>query len=184
VEETCLRWLDPEEKMRCAEFAPSTRCEGKTTTSTTVSDAYEYPNEAGAKPEIMKNLVPRPGTACSAEGKRLCGDSEWTLACEGQERMPYPLRLTPATPMPANIRQAPPDVDEGRHRQPRATRAAEVERLWQGEPSGFARILRQPVRRARHDRQRGRVGRERGGTPYKSGLKGGLLGPVRDRCRP
>lgn len=29
VEETCLRWLDPEEKMRCAEFAPGTRCEGK-----------------------------------------------------------------------------------------------------------------------------------------------------------
>jgi len=29
-------------------------------------------------------------TQCAAIGKRLCTDAEWTLACEGSERLPFP----------------------------------------------------------------------------------------------
>src|SRR5262245_28128195 len=29
LEQKCLRWLDPETRMRCAEFAPTGACQGK-----------------------------------------------------------------------------------------------------------------------------------------------------------
>jgi hypothetical protein len=181
VEETCLRWLDPEEKMRCAEFAPSTRCEGKTTHKHYCIDAYEYPNEAGAKPVIMKTWY-EARDACSSEGKRLCGDSEWTLACEGQERMPYPYGYARNADA-CNIDKPHPDVDEKAIANP-ATRQAEVERLWQGEPSGSREACVSPY--GVHD-MTGNVDEwvaNESAKPYKSGLKGGYWGPVRDRCRP
>jgi formylglycine-generating enzyme required for sulfatase activity len=181
VEETCLRWLDPEEKMRCAEFAPGTRCEGKTTHKHYCIDAYEYPNEPGAKPVVMKTWY-EARDACSSAGKRLCGDSEWTLACEGQERMPYPYGYARNADA-CNIDKPHPDVDEKAIANP-ATRQAEVDRLWQGEPSGAREACVSPY--GVHD-MTGNVDEwvmNESGKPYKSGLKGGYWGPVRDRCRP
>jgi hypothetical protein len=181
VEETCLRWLDPEEKMRCAEFAPGTRCEGKTTHKHFCIDAFEYPNQPGAKPVVMKTWY-EARDACSAEGKRLCGDSEWTLACEGQERMPYPYGYARNADA-CNIDKPHPDVDEKALATP-ATREAEVERLWQGEPSGSREACVSPY--GVHDLT-GNVDEwvvNESAKPYKSGLKGGYWGPVRDRCRP
>ncbi len=181
VEETCLRWLDPEEKMRCAEFAPGTRCEGKTTHKHYCIDAYEYPNEPGAKPVVMKTWY-EARNACTSEGKRLCGDSEWTLACEGQERMPYPYGYARNSDA-CNIDKPHPDVDEKAIANP-ATREAEVERLWQGEPSGAREACVSPY--GVHD-MTGNVDEwvaNESAKPYKSGLKGGYWGPVRDRCRP
>jgi sulfatase modifying factor 1 len=181
VEETCLRWLDPEEKMRCAEFAPATRCEGKTTHKHYCIDAYEYPNEPGAKPVVMKTWY-EARDACSSQGKRLCGDSEWTLACEGQERMPYPYGYARNADA-CNIDKPHPDVDEKAIANP-ATRQAEVDRLWQGEPSGAREACVSPY--GVHD-MTGNVDEwvmNESGKPYKSGLKGGYWGPVRDRCRP
>ncbi len=52
-------------------------------------DDYEYPNAPGALPRVMVTWIDAKKT-CEAEGKRLCGDDEWTLACEGPERFPYP----------------------------------------------------------------------------------------------
>jgi len=181
VEETCLRWLDPEEKMRCAEFAPGTRCEGKTTHRKYCIDAYEYPNQPGAKPVVMKTWY-EARDACSAEGKRLCGDSEWTLACEGQERMPYPYGYARNADA-CNIDKPHPDVDQKALENPQ-TRQAEVDRLWQGEPSGAREACVSAY--GVHD-MTGNVDEwvvNEQAKPYKSGLKGGYWGPVRDRCRP
>jgi formylglycine-generating enzyme len=181
VEETCLHWLDPEEKLRCAEFAPATRCDGKTVHKHYCIDAYEYPNEPGANPVVMKTWY-EARDACSAEGKRLCGDSEWTLACEGQERMPYPYGYARNADA-CNIDKPHPDVDEKAIANP-ATRDAEVERLWQGEPSGSREACVSPY--GVHD-MTGNVDEwvtNESAKPYKSGLKGGYWGPVRDRCRP
>ncbi len=181
VEETCLRWLDPDEKMRCAEFAPGTRCEGKTTHKKFCVDAYEYPNQPGTNPVVMKTWY-EARDACSAEGKRLCGDSEWTLACEGQERMPYPYGYARNADA-CNIDKPHPDVDEKAIGNP-ATRAAEVARLWQGEPSGSREACVSAY--GVHD-MTGNVDEwvvNESAHPYKSGLKGGYWGPVRDRCRP
>ena len=84
VEQKCLKWLDAE-KMRCAEFAPTSACQGKTTKKHFCIDKYEYPNKAGEMPGVMKTWYEAKAT-CEKSGKRLCGDTEWTVAGEGQER--------------------------------------------------------------------------------------------------
>ena len=189
VEQRCLRWLDPATKLQCAEFdKPATvgaKCTMKTQHKHFCIDRYEWPNKPGDCPRTWRAGT-RRRRRCEAIGKRLCGDTEWTLACEGPERLPYPYGdgyARDATPATSTSRTS------GRTRRrstTHATSAEELARLDQREPSRRARGLREPVRRPRHDRQRRRVGRQRvaGGKPYQSGLKGGYWGPVRTRCRP
>jgi hypothetical protein len=181
VEQRCLRWLDPEEKMRCAEFAPTSKCLGKTVHKHFCMDKFEYPNKAGEKPVIMKTWY-QAKAACEGQGKRLCGDSEWTLACEGQERLPYPYGYQRNSEA-CNIDKPHPNPDEAAIADPKR-RDAEVARLWQGEPSGSRESCVSPY--GVHD-MTGNVDEwvvNESGKPYKSGLKGGYWGPVRDRCRP
>lgn len=52
-------------------------------------DTYEYPNRVGELPQVMVTWHDAR-KLCAADGKRLCDDTEWTLACEGPERLPYP----------------------------------------------------------------------------------------------
>ena len=181
VEQKCLRWLDPETKMRCAEFAPSSTCAGKAAHKKFCVDRYEYPNKPGEKPVIMKSWYEARDT-CQSVGKRLCLESEWTLACEGQERLPYPYGYQ-RNPEACNIDKPHPDVNEKALADPKL-RDAEVERLWQGEPSGTREACVSPY--GVHD-MTGNVDEwvvNESGHPFKSGLKGGYWGPVRTRCRP
>jgi formylglycine-generating enzyme len=181
VEQKCLRWLDPETKMRCAEFAPTSSCQGKTAHKHFCVDRFEYPNVQGEKPVVMKSWIEAKAT-CSAEGKRLCGESEWTLACEGRERLPYPYGYT-RNDEACNIDKPHPDVNEAAIANP-ATRDAEVARLDQRDPSGAREACVSPY--GVYD-MTGNVDEwvvNESGKPYKSGLKGGYWGPVRDRCRP
>lgn len=183
LEQKCLRWLDPETTVprRCAEFAPTGVCQGKTVKKHFCIDRFEYPNKVGEKPIVMKTWF-EAGDACKAQGKRLCGDSEWTLACEGQERLPYPYGYERNSEA-CNIDKPHPDVNENALANP-ATRAAEVARLWQGEVSGSRESCVSPF--GAFD-MTGNVDEwvvNESGMPYKSGLKGGYWGPVRDRCRP
>ncbi|MBX3192733.1 MAG: SUMF1/EgtB/PvdO family nonheme iron enzyme [Labilithrix sp.] len=183
VEQKCIRWMDPETTIprRCSEFAPTGKCQTKTVKKHFCIDRYEYPNKAGEKPVVMKTWY-EAGDACKAQGKRLCGDSEWTLACEGQERLPYPYgheRNSEA----CNIDKPHPAVNEAAMANP-LTRDAEVARLWQGEVSGSRESCVSPY--GAFD-MTGNVDEwvvNESGMPYKSGLKGGYWGPVRDRCRP
>jgi hypothetical protein len=181
VEQKCLRWLDPEEKMRCAEFAPTPKCIGRTVHKHFCMDKFEYPNKPGEKPVIMKTWY-QAKAICEGMGKRLCGDSEWTLACEGQERLPYPYGYQRSSEA-CNIDKPHPTPDEAAIADPKR-RDAEVARLWQGEPSGSRESCVSPY--GVHD-MTGNVDEwvvNESGKPYKSGLKGGYWGPVRDRCRP
>jgi len=183
VEQTCLRWMDPETTVprRCAEFAPTGKCQGKTIRKHFCIDRFEYPNKAGEKPVVMKTWY-EAADACKAQGKRLCGDSEWTLACEGQERLPYPYGYERNSEA-CNIDKPHPDVNEKALANP-LTRDAEVARLWQGENSGTRESCVSPY--GVFD-MTGNVDEwvvNESGMPYKSGLKGGYWGPVRDRCRP
>jgi sulfatase modifying factor 1 len=181
VEQKCLRWLDPETQMRCAEFAPTATCVGKTIRKHFCIDQYEYPNRVGERPIIMKTWY-EARDACQAQGKRLCGDSEWTLACEGQERLSYPYGYE-RNAEACNIDKPHPDVNEAAIANPK-TRDAEVTRLWQGEVSGARDACVSPF--GVHD-MTGNVDEwvvNEKGTPFKSGLKGGYWGPVRTRCRP
>jgi hypothetical protein len=181
VEQKCVRWLDPETKMRCAEFDAGTTCYGRTVHKHFCIDRFEYPNIAGEKPVVMKDWYEAKNT-CEGEGKRLCGDSEWTLACEGQERLPYPYGYARNSEA-CNIDKPHLDVDEGAIADA-SRRAGEVARLDQRTPSGSHDACVSPF--GAYD-MTGNVDEwvvNEGGHPYKSGLKGGYWGPVRDRCRP
>ena len=182
VEQKCVRWLDPETKRRCAEFEQGeSTCVGRPVHKHFCIDRYEYPNVAGVMPVVMKDWYEAKAT-CESEGKRLCGDSEWTLACEGEERLPYPYGYARSAEA-CNIDKPHIDVDEvamaDYHR-----RDAEVARLDQRSASGSHEACVSPF--GAYD-MTGNVDEwvvNEHGKPYKSGLKGGYWGPVRDRCRP
>ena len=181
VEQKCLRWLDPDTKMRCAEFAPTGDCTSHTIKKHFCIDAYEYPNEPGAKPVVMVTWY-QAKAQCTAQGKRLCNESEWTLACEGQERLPYPYGYSRSADA-CNIDKPHPAPNEKLIADPK-TRDAEVARLDQRDASGAREACVSPF--GVHD-MTGNVDEwvvNESGRPYKSGLKGGYWGPVRTRCRP
>jgi hypothetical protein len=185
VEQRCLRWIDYYEKppLMCAEFAPTSRCFMPTQHEHFCIDRYEWPNQKGALPAFSLNWF-EARNSCLSIGKRLCLDNEWTLACEGEERLPYPygyLRNDDAC-----------NIDKP-YRTPNAekyialeTREAELEKLDQREPCGSRESCVSPY--GVHD-MAGNVdewvvnetGRH---EPHISGLKGGYWGPVRTRCRP
>jgi len=181
VEQHCVRWVDPETKQRCAEFDPESTCVGRKVHKHFCIDRFEYPNVAGQKPAVMKDWYEAKAT-CESEGKRLCGDSEWTLACEGQERLPYPYGYARNADA-CNIDHPHVDVDE-KALADATRRDAEVARLDERAPSGAYSACVSPY--GAYD-MTGNVDEwvvNEGGKPYKSGLKGGYWGPVRDRCRP
>ena len=183
LEQKCIRWMDPETTVprRCSEFAPTGACQGKTLKKHFCIDKFEYPNKLGEKPVVMKTWY-EAADACKGQGKRLCGDSEWTLACEGQERLPYPYGYE-RNAQACNIDKPHPDVNEVAMGNP-LTRDAEVARLWQGENSGSRESCVSPYGAMDMTGNVDEWVINESGMPYKSGLKGGYWGPVRDRCRP
>lgn len=181
LEQRCLRWLDPDSKLRCAEFSEESWCRGKEVEKDFCIDQFEWPNRPGEAPAVMATWR-QAKAQCESEGKRLCGDSEWTLACEGPKRLPYPYgRKRDAAA--CNIDKPHPDVDEAALADPR-TAPDEVRRLWQGEVSGSrdACVSDYGVRDMTGNVDEWVVNES--GRPYVSGLKGGYWGPVRTRCRP
>jgi formylglycine-generating enzyme len=181
LEQKCLRWLDPDMKLRCAEFATTSKCQSKVQKKHFCMDKFEYPNHAGEKPVVMKSWVDA-ATTCKSEGKRLCKDSEWTLACEGKEHLPYPYGYA-RNAEACNIDRPHPNVDERALANP-FTRAAEVARLDQRTASGSHEACVSPY--GVYDLA-GNVDEwvvNESNFPYQSGSKGGYWGPVRTRCRP
>jgi sulfatase modifying factor 1 len=181
VSQPCLEWL-PEptgEKMRCARFAPS-RCVGKRTPARFCIDRYEYPDVKGKIPVVMKTWT-QASSLCGARGRRLCKGGEWTLACEGEERLPYPygyVRDAEACNMDRPLSGPYPRWLE------HAPRGIDVSLVDWRAPSGEMEACTSPF--GVHD-MTGNVDEwvvNEGGHPYASGLKGGYWGPVRDRCRP
>jgi sulfatase modifying factor 1 len=176
----CDRWLD-QRADRCARYRLNPVCAGRPTDMRFCIDRYEYPNLAGVYPLVMASWI-EAQAACEAEGKRLCRDSEWTLACEGQERFPYPYGYE-RDARACNIDRVYrfPDLqafDEDRRI------SAEVQRLDQRVPSGSMRRCVSPfgVYDMTGNVDEWVVNEE--GEPDVSGLKGGYFGPIRARCRP
>jgi len=128
----CLKRLEGEVE-RCAEYAAPPICDGPTQKKRFCIDRFEYPNLEGVRPAVMVSWH-EAQDACEAEGKRLCTGSEWTLACEGSERVPYPYGYTRDSTA-CNIDRPHLEVDAEALQEPRAV-AAEVARLDQRVPSG------------------------------------------------
>jgi formylglycine-generating enzyme len=184
----CLHWLDAKTMLQCAEFEKPTRadgCLGRPEHKSFCIDRYEWPNALGATPAYMATWSDARAT-CASAGKRLCADTEWTLACEGPDRHPYPYGTGYERDDAAcNIDKPYVWPDAKRFFDPK-TRDSELARLDQREPSGARSSCVSPY--GVHDMvgnvDEWVVNVSQAGHPYESGLKGGYWGPVRTRCRP
>ncbi len=91
VEHECLSsWYDKSNKKTvCERFSGKSTCVGTRTPKRFCIDRYEWPNKKGERPEVM-NRFHQAEVKCAAVGKRLCTESEWTMACEGPKLKPFP----------------------------------------------------------------------------------------------
>lgn len=195
--QNCLEWAkvrDPNAKgvaQRCLRFEEKSRCLGPTQHRRFCIDIYEYPNLPGVLPAVMTDWYDAL-RACDTEGKRLCLASEWTLACEGKDWLPYPYGYVRDKRVCNFDRPRPqPEPRFNDFAFPRKV-AAEVARLDLRVESGALQGCVSPF--GVHD-MTGNVdewvinedhfaavpGQK---PPFISGLKGGYWGPIRARCRP
>jgi hypothetical protein len=94
-------------------------------------DTYEWPNRKGERPEVM-NRFHQAEIKCASVGKRMCTESEWTLACEGPEMKPFPYGyIRDATKCNGDHPWDGPNMKKVAKRD-----ADELARLWRGVRSG------------------------------------------------
>ncbi|HEY8038714.1 MAG TPA: SUMF1/EgtB/PvdO family nonheme iron enzyme [Polyangiaceae bacterium] len=92
VEQRCLRWMDPPGRYhdyRCAEYARPARCMTARVHQRFCIDRRERAEPSTGLPLNVQSWTDAKD-ACEASGARVCMDSEWTFACEGEEMRPYP----------------------------------------------------------------------------------------------
>jgi formylglycine-generating enzyme len=86
----CMRWLDPPGKFRrCAEYAKPAQCLGKRRELSFCIERDEH-RLAGEQLPVNRRSFAGAQRLCAADGKRVCRESEWNFACEGEELRPYP----------------------------------------------------------------------------------------------
>jgi hypothetical protein len=126
------QWHDKaNDKDICEEFEPTSKCVGTKTKKRFCIDRYTWPNEKGARPEVM-NRFHQAEVKCASVGKRLCTESEWTLACEGPRMLPFPYGYTrDANKCRGDVEWDSPDMKKVAARDP-----DELARLWKGVRNG------------------------------------------------
>jgi sulfatase modifying factor 1 len=194
VEQRCLEYTTrPEgerDPSRCARFQNPTRCISDAPSPRAMRfcmDRYEYPNQKGELPITLVDWT-EAGRLCAQRGRRLCTESEFNFACEGEEMLPY------ATGYERDAKKC--NIDRPFHRRrielkPRVlcnldpACSAEFSRLDQREPAGSRTECVSPF--GVHDLN-GNVNEWVSmpwkQPPHRAAIKGGWWGPVRNRCRP
>jgi formylglycine-generating enzyme len=176
VRHTCKRWLDDEKLQyaRCAEYEQPARCVGKRSAMRFCIDREEYTPPGADVPMNYASFV-TASKVCKDLGKRICTESEWNFACEGEEMRPYPYGWTREPKCNQDREdlyvQTPSKMLLKDHREP-ATGRPECT-----SPFGVLNMvgnLDEPVLReaARYNQ------------PFRNGLKGGWWMAGRNRCRP
>jgi sulfatase modifying factor 1 len=183
----CTRWISQDFPERCAEFDKEgwlsfVRPIAMTKMAFCV-DRYEYPNIKGQFPWVFVTST-ESFDICAERGKRLCSEEEWTFACEGEDAWPYPYGFERSSE--ACVIDRPWIEYDEENFADRSSRAAllELDRTWQGERSGSRAGCRSPF--GVYD-MTGNVDEWTQATAthgYRSILKGGYWGQVRNRCRP
>lgn len=175
----CEEWLNRGQG-RCARFAPAGACRVKTQPKHYCMDRFEFPNQPGVLPAVMVSWF-EAEAACRQLNKRLCSESEWTFACEGEAQLAYPYGDS-RDAKACNIDQ-PYRFPDFNAFDSAAKVGAEVERLDQRVASGSL-SCESPfgVRDLTGNVDEWVINES--GKPYPSGLKGGYWGPIRARCRP
>lgn len=174
-----LRGCLYEDSYRCKGYSEKVKLFGKPEPMRYCMDRYEAPNQEGAKPLVGMTWY-EARDACQGQGKRLCTEAEWTLACESPYRMPYPYGLERNSAI-CNIDRPYIYPDNAKLNTDR--RQEELDRLSQSVPSGSMPCM---SAYGVYDLT-GNVDEwtlSEPGHLYQSSLKGGWWGPVRNRCRP
>jgi formylglycine-generating enzyme required for sulfatase activity len=180
VQRLCIRY----EKGRCWSFQPGlVLYEPGHTPVRACVDRHEWPNEAGERPVVMAKFT-EAEESCKSAGKRLCTEAEWELACEGPRMQPWPYGWAQDAEACNSVKTYRPYDEQKLVSGDAAVRAAEVARLWQGEPSGSRPRCVSPFGVA------DMVGNveewvvtSRPEWPYRSGLKGGFWSKAWAGCR-
>ncbi len=184
---TCTKWINREFPERCAKFDRDAWLaiskDMKTKSMNFCMDRFEYPNQKGIYPIIMVNWD-ESQALCEEQGKRLCNETEWTFACEGEEATPYPYGYERDSSVCISDQKWRPY--NGAAFSPREDEPArnEMDRLWQGKASGTQPRCKSPF--GIYD-MTGNVDewtRATRPSEHHTILKGGYWGPVRTRCRP
>jgi hypothetical protein len=91
--QVCADWMDPEDKKRCRRFEEKITCVGPKKHLRFCIDKLEYAPAVGERPlnDVSWTMSKE---ICESKGKRLCYETEWVFACEGEEMKPYPTGLT------------------------------------------------------------------------------------------
>ena len=93
VEQTCLEWMDPPTSryahFRCKRYAKNAVCKVPKLHRRYCIDATERVEENTKLPRHFMSWTSSKAL-CESEGARLCRESEWIFACEGEEMRPYP----------------------------------------------------------------------------------------------
>lgn len=92
VEQRCLRWMDPPgryHEYRCAEYAQPARCVAPRVHERFCIDRRERAEADTGLPLNVQSWNDAK-RSCESVGARVCKESEWTFACEGEEMRPYP----------------------------------------------------------------------------------------------
>jgi formylglycine-generating enzyme len=98
-------------------------------------DQYEAPNKRGEKPYVMKSFK-MAKSWCEKRRRRLCSEEEWETACEGPEKRPLAYGWSVNRKL-CNSDKLWQPFDAAKLSDPdEEVSKAELERLWQGSPSG------------------------------------------------
>jgi formylglycine-generating enzyme required for sulfatase activity len=171
VREDCLDWLEPPSNSvaRCARFAPSV-CVGERVKKRFCIDRDEYVVPGGELP-LGDVSWAQARDICESQKKRLCMETEWEFACEGEAMLPYTTGYDRDATL-CNFDRADLLDRDGKLRDQRAP-ASETNRCV--SPFGVRNMSGNVDEWVWRDRTWGE---------WRSALKGGWWMPGRDRCRP
>ncbi len=185
--QTCTDWIDKKWPERCGAYDRdkwlALSKDLPTKPQHFCIDRFEYPNKKDEYPVVLVSWYDARDT-CAAEAKRLCSEDEWTFACEGEEATPYPNGYV--RDHEACLNDKPwKQFDEKAYSPRNGEKArAEVDRLWQGLPSGARPLCKSSFGVYDLTGNVDEWTHSSISTERPSVLKGGYWGPVRTRCRP
>jgi sulfatase modifying factor 1 len=172
VRQECVEWLDPRgtPRARCARFAPSV-CTGKKVHERFCIDRDEYVAPGQELPEGGSSWTEARAT-CERDGKRLCRETEWELACEGEQALPYPTGYARDAKACNFDKGDLVDPETGKLRDQREP------------PSSLDRCVSPFGVRSMTGNVDEWVWRDHTSGTWRSALKGGWWMAARERCRP
>jgi hypothetical protein len=172
VKEDCVEWEDPPSNKlaRCAKFAPS-QCVGERVHKRFCVDRDEMASSDDSLPTSDVSWT-QAKDLCQHQSKRLCMETEWEFACEGEKMVPYPTGFD-RDPSLCNF-------DKGDLTDPSTGKLRD-----QREPADKLDRCVSPfsVRNMSGNVDEW-VFRDRTWGEWRSALKGGWWMAARDRCRP